>query len=103
MAASSALTMHLWGASTRYFLWMSIFRDVHPGHKLFCMESSLRSDVWLNDSTTTARVDTQYRIFDPVRGSQSLEVSVAGNLRYSGCSKLSGSKYDMAAQVSGLP
>src|SRR5712692_11113928 len=42
---------------------MFIFRDVHPGHKLFCMESSLPSDVWLNDSTMTARVDTQYRIF----------------------------------------
>lgn len=43
------------------------------------MESSLRSDVWLNDSTTTARVDTQYRIYGLVRGSQSLEVSEAGN------------------------
>jgi hypothetical protein len=82
---------------------MSTFQDVHPGHKHFCMESSLRSDVWVNDSTTTTRVDTQYRIFGPVGGSQSLEVSEAGNLRYSGRPKLSGSKYDMAAKVGALP
>jgi hypothetical protein len=38
-----------------------------------------------------------------LRGSQSLEVSEAGEPEVLRTPKLSGSKYDMAAQVGGLP
>jgi hypothetical protein len=52
--------MRLLEASIKYFRWMFTFLVVHLGHKLFFMESSSPSDVWLNDCTTTARVDTQF-------------------------------------------
>jgi hypothetical protein len=42
------------------------------------MESSLQSDVWLNDSTTTARVDTQYQILCPGEGFPEARVERSG-------------------------
>ena len=45
------------------FRWMFTSLVVHPGHKLYCMESSLRSDVWLSGCTTIALVDAECRIF----------------------------------------
>src|ERR1039457_1179178 len=91
--------MRLWAASTRYFQWMFTFLVAHPGPKLFCMESSLRSDVWRNDSTTVARVDKQLGSLAWWGDLRSLQLIWAGNLTWSGHCKLSCSIYDLAAQV----
>ena len=46
---------------------MFIFRAAHPAPKLYCMESFLRSDVWLNDSTTNAQADNASPVFPELR------------------------------------